>query len=99
MSDAILVTVGTALNMVLNALQLLVFVSVMINWVGGDPRNPIVTFIERVTEPIYRPFRRITRNWSGPFDWAPFIVLVLIISIQRGFVVQMMRAGSGFDHP
>lgn len=91
MGDAILVTIGTALDMVLNAIQLIVFVSVLISWVGGDPGNPIVSFVERVTEPLYRPFRRFTRNWSGPFDWAPFIVLILIVSIQRGIVHPMIR--------
>jgi YggT family protein len=89
MGSAMIQTVGHALDMILNMMQILIFVSVAASLLGGDPGNPIVNFIQRATEPIYRPFRKLTRNIPGPFDWAPFIVLVIIVSVQRGIVYRM----------
>lgn len=71
------------LNTILTFVQILVFASVLLSWVSADPGNPIVRFIEQTTEPIYRPIRKLTANLPGPLDWAPFVVLLIVIFLQR----------------
>lgn len=37
--------------------------------------------LDRVTEPLYRPFRRFIPA-AGGIDWTPFVVLILIVILQ-----------------
>ena len=38
--------------------------------------------LDRITEPLYRPFRRIMPDFGG-IDFTPFVVLIIIIVIDR----------------
>lgn len=67
----------------LNMVQLLIIMSVLISLLSADPYNPIVKFVRDCTEPIYRPLRRFTNKIPGPLDWAPLIVIFIIIFIQQ----------------
>ncbi len=44
--------------------------------------NRLVIFLYRVTEPIFRPVRRIIPRHSLPIDFAPLVVLLIIMVIQ-----------------
>jgi YggT family protein len=92
MQPEILAGIGTVLNHILNMLQILIILSVVASLLGSDPNNQIFRIINSVTEPIYRPIRRLTRNIPGPFDWAPFAVMLIIVFLQKAFVHPMMRA-------
>ena len=74
------------LELALNMAQVIVIASVLISWVGADPYNPLVQLIRNITEPMYRPFRKITQGFSGPIDLAPLIVLLIIATIQKGLL-------------
>ena len=74
------------LELALNMAQVIVIASVLISWVGADPYNALVQLIRNITEPMYRPFRKITQGFSGPIDLAPLIVLLIIATIQKGFL-------------
>lgn len=71
------------LPLVFQILQILVFVSVLISWVNADPYNPYVQLIRRLTEPLYRPIRRLTDRLGGPFDLAPLVLVFLLIFLQN----------------
>ena len=70
-------------DIVFNMIQLLVIGSMIISWVNADPSNPIVQMIRQFTEPLYRPIRRLTGKFSGPIDFAPFIVVLIVIFLQK----------------
>lgn len=89
MLDGLVAVVGMLTSMV----QLLVIASVIVSWVG-DRSNPIVQMIYNITEPIYRPLRRLTSRLPGPFDWAPMLVLAIVIFIQK-FLEGAMRSAHG----
>ncbi|NRA64962.1 MAG: YggT family protein [Pseudobacteriovorax sp.] len=72
--------------------MLLVFVSILVSFVG-DSSNQIVQMIYAITEPMYRPIRKFTKNIPGPFDWAPFIVILIIIFLQNSIVAWMRGYG------
>lgn len=81
--ESIGVALGQVILVVLNMVQILIFASVMISWVNADPNNPIVNMIRNITEPMYRPFRSLTRKLPGPIDWAPMVLILVIVFIDR----------------
>ena len=54
---------------ILSIIQWLVIIAAVITWLNPDPRNPIVQFLYRTTEPILRPFRRLLRRWAHPMEF------------------------------
>ena len=53
--------VATILDTVLWLYMWVIIARALISWVNPDPWNPIVQFLERVTEPVLAPIRR----WVG----------------------------------
>lgn len=82
MGAAMLDGLAAVVSMFANMIQLLVIASVIVSWVG-DRSNPIVQMIFNITEPIYRPLRRLSSRIPGPFDWAPMMVLAIVILVQK----------------
>jgi YggT family protein len=61
-----------------------IIAAALMSWVNPDPRNPIVMFLRRVTEPVLEPVRRLLPPWkTGGLDLSPLIVLIAIQFIER----------------
>ena len=68
---------------ILSVIQWLVIIAAVISWVNPDPRNPIVQFLYRSTEPLLRPFRRLLPpGRTGGIDFSPLLVILAIIFIK-----------------
>lgn len=68
---------------ILSVIQWLVIIAAVISWVSPDPRNPIVQFLYRATEPILRPFRKILPpRRTGGVDLSPILVILLILFLK-----------------
>jgi len=68
---------------ILSVIKWLVIIAAVISWVSPDPRNPIVQFLYRTTEPILRPFRRLLPpSRTGGIDLSPILVILLILFIE-----------------
>ena len=74
------------ISILLQMLQLMVITSALISMLSADPHNPIVKFIRDCTEPLYRPIRPFTNKIPGPFDWAPFVVILILVFIHSVFL-------------
>ena len=85
--------VAAVLQLVLNLAMALVILSAIVSWVGADMNNPLVQMIRQMTEPMYRPFRKLTGNLPGPIDWAPLIVMLIIVFLSRGVVPMIASMG------
>lgn len=73
----------TVLFMILNIVKWLVIIAAVISWVSPDPRNPIVQFLYRTTEPLLRPFRKILPpGRTGGIDFSPILVILAIVFIE-----------------
>ncbi len=49
-----------------------------------DPNNPIIRFMDYVTEPFLHPIRRlIPPEKMGGLDLSPFILILIIQGIER----------------
>ena len=61
-----------------------IIAAALMTWVSPDPRNPIVLFLRRVTEPVLEPVRRMLPPWkTGGLDLSPLIVLIAIQFVER----------------
>ena len=69
---------------------IVIFVQVILSWLVAfhvvNTYNPLVrgllTGLEKLTEPLYRPIRRILPDFGG-IDFSPMVVLLLIGLLQR----------------
>lgn len=62
----------------------------VLSWVNPDPYNPIVRFINTVTEPVlYQVRKRLPVNFGG-IDISPIVVIMAIVFLQT-FVVNTLH--------
>jgi YggT family protein len=79
----------------LTVVQWLVIIAALVSWVSPDPRNPIVQFLYKATEPILRPFRLILPpRRTGGIDFSPLLVILLIFFIKR-LLARLLSAPAG----
>ena len=89
----ILYALAQVIEIILNMVQLLIFLSVLISWFSADPRNPLVNMVRTLTEPMYAPIRRhLTGRIPLPLDFAPMVLWLLVIFIQKVIQFQFMTA-------
>jgi YggT family protein len=78
------------LNWVLWAYMWIIIIRALLSWVNPDPRNPIVQFLNRVTEPVLAPLRRRLPTWQWGIDFSPLVAILAIYFIQRFVVGSIM---------
>ena len=78
---------------ILDIYSWVIIASALISWVSPDPRNPIVTFLRQVTEPVLGPVRRLLPPWNtGGLDFSPIIVLIAIQFLERVILPNLASA-------
>ena len=82
--------VAGLMDIVLQALLIVILINAVLSWVRPDPSNPIVVFLERVSDFVCAPLRRLFPTVFGGIDFAPFIAMLAIYFIQQ-FVVASLR--------
>jgi YggT family protein len=74
----------TFVSWLLDIYTWIIIAAALISWVSPDPRNPIVQFLRRVTEPVLEPVRRLLPPWkTGGLDLSPLIVIIGIQFVDR----------------
>ncbi len=81
---------GGLLGWVLWAYMWLIIIRALLSWVNPDPWNPIVQFINRATEPVLAPLRRLLPSWQWGIDFSPVLAILVIYFIQRFLVGSIM---------
>jgi YggT family protein len=84
-----LVAIAKILNIGLTLYMWVIIGRAIISWVSPDPYNPIVRFLNSITEPVLYPIRRRLPLSLGGIDFSPIIVILAIIFLQS-FVVQSL---------
>ena len=82
--------VARLLDLVLWAYMWLIIIRALLSWVNPDPWNPIVQFINRVTEPILAPIRHRVPSWRMGIDLSPLVAILAIYFVQW-FLVGTLR--------
>ena len=91
------------LDVVLLALQIYVWIliaSAVLSWLiafnvintHNDFVGQLWYVLDRITEPLYRPFRRIMPDFGG-LDLTPMVVLILLIILQGPVINYLYTLG------
>ena len=92
-----LIATGQVLNIVLTIYLYIVIISALISWVNPDPHSPIVIFLRRATEPVYRILGRYIPP-TGGLDLTPIVVILIIYFLQFFLVATLITAGNNLAH-
>jgi YggT family protein len=92
----LLISVATILDYLLGLYKWIVIIAALISWVNPDPHNPFVRFLHAVTEPVFRPIRRLIGYRLGPIDISPIVVILVIIFLQSFLVRTVIKIGQQF---
>ena len=84
-----LVAIAKILDIGLSLYMWIIIGRAVISWVNPDPYNPIVRFLNAVTEPVLYPIRRRLPIYFGGIDFSPILVILAIIFLQA-FLVQTL---------
>lgn len=87
-----------AIDFLLNVLIILIIGQAILSWLvafnvintRSDGMRRFLMALDRMTDPIYRPIRRILPDFGG-IDFSPLVVLLLIKAIQ--IVIRSSLAG------
>ena len=83
--------IAAILDIVIQGLLLVIFINAILSWVRPDPSNPIVAFLDRVSDLICSPIRRLFPTSFGGIDFAPFIAMLVLYGVGRLFLVDTLR--------
>jgi YggT family protein len=85
--------VAYILDMLLTAYFWVIFVRAILSWIRPDPSNPIVRIIYNLVDPVTYRISRIIPTRIGMMDMAPFILMLLIVFLQRFLVRSLFDLG------
>ncbi|MBI4398991.1 MAG: YggT family protein [Candidatus Omnitrophica bacterium] len=81
--------IALILQTVLDIYFWIILIRALLSWVNPDPLNPIVRFLERVTEPVLSPIRKLVPPMG--IDFSPLIAALLI------YFIKIFVVGSLYD--
>ncbi len=92
-----LAAIARILDIALTLYMWIIIARAVVSWVNPDPHNPIIRFLNAVTEPVlYQVRRRLPISFGG-IDFSPIIVLLVIVFVQsflvRSLAEMAMRMG------
>jgi YggT family protein len=74
------------LKTVLELYMWIIIIRALLSWVNPDPYNPIVQFLNRITEPVLYRVRQLIPMSGVGIDFSPIIVILAIIFLQSFLV-------------
>ena len=78
--------IADVLDVVLTIYMWVIIIRALLSWVNPDPYNPIVQILNRLTEPVLRPLRKLAPPWKIGIDVSPFIALLIIIFLYLALI-------------
>lgn len=70
------------LSSILTLFTYAVVARAVLSWIRPNPYNPLVRFLNRITDPIMRPLERLIPPIGG-LDVTPIVAIVLIQLIRK----------------
>lgn len=86
-----LIGVAKVLDIALTLYMWIIIARAVISWVNPDPYNPIVRFLNSVTEPVLYPIRRRLPISLGGIDFSPILVILAIIFVQAFLIKSLIE--------
>jgi YggT family protein len=69
-------------NILIEVLLVAIVARAVISWFPINPRSPLVTILNDITEPVLAPLRKIVPQ-LGMVDITPMIAMLVLFFIQR----------------
>ena len=86
----LLLAFARILDVALTILYWLILIRALISWVNPDPYNPIVQFLNKTTEPILYPIRKLLPlGFRFGIDISPIIAFLAILFL-KSFLVKTL---------
>ena len=93
-----LLALFNVVDMLLSVLSWIIIIQAILSWLvafnvintHGDFMRNLLYALDRLTEPLYRPVRRILPDFGG-IDFSPLVVLLLI------YAIRILLAGVAMD--
>jgi YggT family protein len=82
--------VAWLLDVTLQMLLIIIFINALLSWFNPDRNNPLVQFLDRVSDMVCDPLRRLFPLRFSGIDFAPFIAMLALVFI-RMFAVETLR--------
>lgn len=73
------------ISIILTIYMWIIIIKALVSWVNPDPYNPIIRFLDDVTEPVLRKVRAIIPIGNIGIDLSPIIVIFAIYILQMLF--------------
>ncbi len=91
-------------NMLLNVLWWIIVIQAILSWLvafnvintSNDFMRTFLGALDRITEPLYRPIRRVLPDFGG-IDFSPLVALLIVIAVQMllgGLARDLMLSGA-----
>jgi YggT family protein len=74
------------ISILLQAYMWIIIIKALVSWVNPDPYNPIIRFLNDITEPVLRKVRAVIPIGNIGIDLSPIIVIFAI------YILQMLLA-------
>jgi len=70
-------------DMVFNLLLLVILLNAVLSWFRLDSSNPPLQLLERISNVVCNPIRRLFPTMASGIDFAPMIAMVALMFLQR----------------
>jgi YggT family protein len=70
-------------DMVFNLLLLVILLNALLSWFRLDPSNPALRLLDRISDFVCDPIRRLFPTMASGIDFAPMIAMVALMFLQR----------------
>jgi YggT family protein len=80
-------------DLVINVLLLAILLNALLSWFRLDHGNPAVQLLERVSDFVCNPIRRLFPTVASGIDFAPMIAMVALMFLQRFIVPTLQHLG------
>ena len=67
---------------IISIYKFLLIAAVVVSWVAPNSQHPLVLLLERVTEPVLAPLRRIIPPFGG-LDLSPMVAIIALNYLPR----------------
>lgn len=81
-----------AIRMFIDLLKILVIARIFLSLIIRDLRNPLLSFVYSITEPILAPFRALISKLgvsTGMFDFSPLLAF-LALDILSSIIIRLL---------
>lgn len=86
--------VAFVVDTLLNIYFWIILIRAVMSWIQPNPYNPLVRIVYKLVDPVTYKISRMIPTRFGMIDFAPFILMILIVFLQRFLVRSLFDLGA-----